>query len=77
MLLFKDETGKVFTFKDGLQAIVQKTDAPIYGLWDFYLPYGLIGGFLTNGYAQGESASDLAKRVLDGEDIKNITPIHT
>lgn len=72
MLLFKDKTGKFFTFKDGLQSIVQNTKAPIYGLWDFYMPYGLVGGYLTNAYAQGLSASELAKKILRGVSVSNI-----
>ncbi len=66
MLLFKDETGKIFTFKDGLKTIEESTSVPIYGLWDFYLDYGLLGGYLTHGYAQGEKASGLAKKILEG-----------
>jgi PAS domain S-box-containing protein len=75
MLLFRDDTGQTFTFKDGLEAIDQSAKVPIYGLWDFYLNHGLVGGFLTHGYAQGESAAYLAKKVLDKEDVKNITII--
>lgn len=72
MLLFKDETGKVFTFKDGLQSIVQNTTSPVYGLWDFYLPFGLVGGYLTHGYAQGEAASQLAQEILDGTPVSDL-----
>ncbi len=72
MLLFKDKTGKTFTFKDGLKSIEQNTQVPIYGLWDFYLPYGLVGGFLTHGYAQGKNASKLAHKIIDGVDVKDI-----
>jgi PAS domain S-box-containing protein len=71
MLLFKDKTGKRFTFKDGLQAIEQSASVPIYGLWDFYLDHGLVGGYLTHGKAQGAAAAKLADRILQG------TPVHT
>lgn len=75
MLLFKDETGKRFTFKDGLTSIEKSTDTPIYGLWDFYLPYGLVGGFLTHGYAQGDGAARLAKEILEGYKAKDLEVI--
>jgi PAS domain S-box-containing protein len=75
MLLFKDETGRVFTFKDGLQLVEKNTKSPIYGLWDFYLKHGLVGGFLTHGYAQGENASMLAHQILNGTNINNIAII--
>ena len=72
LLLFKDETGKIFTFKDGLKQIESVSNVPIYGLWDFYLNYGLVGGFLTNAYKQGQYAADLSKQALSGKNIKNI-----
>jgi PAS domain S-box-containing protein len=75
MLLFKDETGKVFTFKDGLKEIERSTHAPIYGLWDFYLKYGLVGGYLTHGYAQGQHAARISSMILDGTDISTLKVI--
>lgn len=76
MLLFKDATGKRFTFKEGLQTIASSVTNPIYGLWDFYLPYGLVGGYLTNAYEQGKNASKLAKEILKGSSAQHI-PIIT
>lgn len=72
LLLFKDDTGEIFTFKDGLQQIEKVSSVPIYGLWDFYIDHGLVGGFLTNAYNQGDYASKIAKKVLNGTNIKNI-----
>ena len=72
MLLFKDKTGKVFTFKDGLQQIEKISRVPIYGLWDFYIDYGLVGGFVTHGYAQGEYAANLAKDIFKYKDISKV-----
>jgi len=76
MLLFKDQTGKTFTFKDGLEAIEKNTNVPIYGLWDFYLEHGLIGGYLTYGYEQGRNAAKLALRILEGIPIEQVDIIH-
>lgn len=72
MLLFKDETGRTFTFKDGLKSIEEYTHLPIYGLWDFYLKHGLVGGFLTHGYTQGKDAAKLARQIIKGVDIRDI-----
>lgn len=72
MLLFKDETGKVFTFSDGLKQIEKNTEVPIYGLWDFYITKGLMGGYVTSGYEQGLYASNMARGVLLGRDIATI-----
>jgi len=75
MLLFKDETGKVFTFKEGLESIKHSSSVPIYGLWDFYIKYGLVGGYLTHGYEQGKYASLLAKEYFKKHNISKIKPI--
>ena len=57
LLLFKDKAGKHFTYKQSFLKIKQKSKVPIYGLWDFYLGYGLVGGLLTSAIAQGEATS--------------------
>ncbi|MGB5867436.1 MAG: ABC transporter substrate binding protein [Arcobacteraceae bacterium] len=72
MLLFKDETGKVFTFIDGLKEIEEHTSVPIYGLWDFYVKHGLVGGYVTNGYEQGLSAAKMARVILGGKEVSQI-----
>ena len=72
MLLHKDETGKVFTFKNGLKNIAKNTDVPIYGLWDFYLNRGLVGGYVTHSNSQGESAAKMVRQLLSGKPVVNI-----
>ncbi|RXJ68605.1 histidine kinase [Halarcobacter ebronensis] len=72
VLLFKDGTGKYFTYKNGVQQIRAVSPVPIYGLWDFYLDYGVLGGLMTSAIAQGEAVGDMAIRVLNGIPIKEI-----
>jgi len=72
MLLHRDETGKVFTFKNGLKDIEKNTDVPIYGLWDFYLNRGLVGGYVTHSSSQGEFAAKMVKKILSGTSVTNI-----
>ncbi|QKF80668.1 ABC transporter substrate binding protein [Halarcobacter ebronensis] len=72
VLLFKDGTGKYFTYKNGVQQIRAVSHVPIYGLWDFYLDYGVLGGLVTSAIAQGEAVGDMAIRVLNGTPIKEI-----
>jgi PAS domain S-box-containing protein len=73
LLLFKDKAGKHFTYKESFLKIKHKSKVPIYGLWDFYLGYGLVGGLLTSAIAQGEATSQMAIDVLfNHTDIKNI-----
>ena len=72
VLLFKDKTGRFFTYKESLQEIKSVSKVPTYGLWDFYLDYGIIGGLLTSASAQGEAVSDMALQVIRGKSIKDI-----
>ena len=72
VLLFKDKTGKYFTYKQSLKAIRKTSVVPIYGLWDFYLDYGVVGGLMTSATKQGKSVANMALRVLNGTDVKNI-----
>lgn len=72
ILLFKDPTGKYFSYKQSFKQIKEVSKVPIYGLWDFYLDYGIIGGLLTSAIAQGEAVSNMALKVLNGKDVKTI-----
>lgn len=65
VLLFKDTTGKYFTYKQSFKEIKRVSDVPIYGLWDFYLNYGIVGGLLTSATAQGEAVSKMALDILE------------
>ncbi len=64
VLLFKDKTGKFFTYKESLEHIKSFSNIPIYGLWDFYLSYGVIGGLLTSAKAQGDAVSKMVLQIL-------------
>ncbi len=72
VLLFKDKTGKHFTYKQSFQKIREASSVPIYGLWDFYLDFGVVGGLLTSASGQGEAVSKMALRVLNGKKITEI-----
>ncbi|XOB62368.1 ABC transporter substrate binding protein [Campylobacterota bacterium DY0563] len=72
VLLFKDSTGKFFTYKQSVMQIRKASNVPIYGLWDFYLDYGVVGGLMTSAIAQGDAVSNMALRILNGTDIKDI-----
>ena len=73
VLLFKDTTGKYFTYKQSFKEIKKVSQVPIYGLWDFYLNYGIVGGLLTSATAQGDAISDMALEILhDGKKATEI-----
>lgn len=67
-----DKNNKFISYKDGLKIIKGATDVPIYGSWDYYVGKGIIGGIITSGFSQGETAASLTQSVLSGTDIQNI-----
>ena len=49
--------------------IAERTDAPIYTVWDFTLGHGVVGGFLVSGFTQGETIAQTALKILRGESM--------
>lgn len=70
--LSRDADGVVYTHKQFINAIAEYASVPMYSVWDFYLGRGIVGGRLTNGFANGELAGQMARRILAGEKITNI-----
>ena len=56
--------------------IANRTDAPIYSVWDFALGHGIVGGYLISGFTQGTTIAEIALRALRGESMDRI-PINT
>ncbi len=71
-LFSRDKNGKFLEYDEAVSSIAINSNAPIYGVWDFYLGLGVVGGKLTSGFSQGETAGGLADRILGGEDVENI-----
>ncbi len=72
VLLTKDKTSRYFTYKESIQEVKKVSSVPIYGLWDFYLNYGMIGGLVTSSSGQAKAVFKMALEVLDGKNIKDI-----
>jgi len=52
--------------------ILARYDVPLYGLIEYYLDYGIIGGKLISGYHQGALAAQMGLRILHGEPVDMI-----
>ncbi len=65
-------SGKRLSVKDSIQLIKSATNSPVFGMWDFLMPHGIIGGFVVHGFSQGESAADIAVQILNGKNINTI-----
>ncbi|MBC8016536.1 MAG: diguanylate cyclase [Sporomusaceae bacterium] len=68
----KDKSNNNYSYDETIRIIADKATVPIYGIWDFYLGHGIVGGMLTNGYYQGEAAAGILSRILGGEKPQDI-----
>ena len=75
LLFSKDKQGQYFSYKKGFLKIKAKSNVPIYGVWDFYLNYGLVGGLLTSAIIQGEIISKMAIDILNNNKTIQDIPI--
>lgn len=65
-------SGKSLSARESVAMIQAATPAPIFGYWDFLLPYGVLGGRVVHGISQGESLGEIANRILAGEPSASI-----
>jgi diguanylate cyclase (GGDEF)-like protein len=72
MTFNKDRAGEIFDYDRSIELIASAARVPIYGVWDFYLGHGIVGGLLTSGHLQGRRAAEMALRILDGEPVRDV-----
>ena len=65
--IFRDGAGQSFVPREALALITRAANAPVFGLYDSYLGYGIVGGRLVSWEQQGREAAALALRILGGE----------
>lgn len=62
----RDRENNFISYVDGIRMIQGVSKVPIYGSWDFYYGNGIVGGMITSGFSQGQTAAILAKQILSG-----------
>lgn len=75
LIFFKDKNGRIFSWDESFKAVREKASVPVYTCWDIYNGLGTVGGLLTTGFSQGETAARLALRILQGEKPSSIPVI--
>jgi two-component sensor histidine kinase/ABC-type uncharacterized transport system substrate-binding protein len=63
----RDKAGHIWSMRDISSRISTAAAGPVFGVWDFYMGHGIVGGALTSGLAQGRAAGKMAARILGGE----------
>ena len=72
LTMFEDATGASFVPRQALALFAPASRAPIYGSYDTYLGYGIVGGSMVTFEEIGRKAARLGMRILAGEDPQNV-----
>ena len=59
-----DSAGKTYTSRDVVQQVSRVSQAPVFGLYDTLLGYGIAGGSLASYERNGTEAGELALKIL-------------
>jgi signal transduction histidine kinase len=65
--LFEDASGRLRFNRDALEELAPLSRAPIYGNFESYVGYGVVGGTMETWQDTGEEAGRLAIRILRGQ----------
>ena len=69
---YRDSSGTYYPLDEGSSRISNASLRPIYALHSIFLPYGIVGGKLLDGYNHGQIAASMGIRILQGEDPHSI-----
>lgn len=67
-----DNTGKYYIPRDVIPLLRKATNAPIFGVSDTYLGYGIVGGNLVSYYDISQNAAEMALDILGGRNPSDI-----
>ena len=62
-----DGKGRSFVPREALLTISRATNAPVFGLYDSFMGYGIVGGRLVSWEQLGREAAEMALRIMAGE----------
>ena len=71
----RDAAGRFYDVTEASSAVAERSKAPVYGLFDFDIGQGIVGGVLISGYAQGQSMAQRALHVLSGRHPRDVPVI--
>lgn len=72
---YRDRLGRFYEISEAVEALSKQTELPVYGLFDFDLGHGIVGGMLSSGYDQGQAMAQMALHVLAGRHPRDIPVI--
>lgn len=72
-----DINNTVYDIDYVINEVCSLSNIPVYGLYDYALGHGIIGGKMLSGRLQGEKAAQIAIRILSGEKPSDIPILYT
>ena len=75
LVYFRDKDGEYYQPDQAARRITEHARIPVYGVWDFYMNHGIVGGVLTRGYGQGTVVGEAARAFLSGLPAKDPAPV--
>jgi PAS domain S-box-containing protein len=70
--IFRDGAGQSFVPREALSRISAASNGPVFGFYDTFVGYGIVGGRLVSFEQQGREAATLALRFMAGESPASI-----
>ncbi|MFY9706257.1 MAG: sigma 54-interacting transcriptional regulator, partial [Desulfobacterales bacterium] len=70
----RDAKGAAFVSREMLSAISAKANAPVFGILETYLGFGIVGGRLLSAEVQGRRCAEVAARIMSGVSPKDVHP---
>jgi two-component system, cell cycle sensor histidine kinase and response regulator CckA len=64
---------RTYTAEEVMNALYTHSSVPLYTSWEFLLGHGAVGGSMLSGYKHGQTAAEMALRILDGTPADSIS----
>ena len=65
--ILRDGAGEIFVPREALSLISRAANVPVFGIYDSFMGFGIVGGRLVSFEQHGKEAAALAIRVMGGE----------
>lgn len=72
----QDVNGTYIPYKKVAGQVCASAPCPVFGVWDFNLGQGILGGALTSGFEQGREAARLLYRIFTGSNPRQLALLH-
>ncbi len=68
----RDPSGTYYSYEESGRTIAETSPVPVYGLWDFYINTGIVGGYMASAPDQGALAARMASQIIQGKPVGDL-----